>query len=102
MTPYERPTEELRQVRHTALLFAGDSYAFFTVQRKWLVQDGELREEQYWYRCDEDEAKVYPPAMAMVSAARPEDIVVVGRNVIPPTWVVKLKEEWRDLPIVSL
>lgn len=62
---YERATDELRQVKHLiarSLVYTGpegpryrDAYDT-TVQRKWLVQDGEQREEPYWYRCREDDA----------------------------------------------
>ena len=41
MTPYEQPTDELRQAQHRSMLWSGDWYTFFVVQRKWMVEDDE-------------------------------------------------------------
>lgn len=82
-TPYERPTDELRQVQHRSLLWSGDWYTFFVVQRKWLVQDGEPYESEY------------PVNMFL----GPRMHVQVGHQ--PSLWV-ETKEEWRNLPIVEV
>lgn len=39
MTPYERPTEELRQVLHRDNTFDHAQF-WYTAQRRWMVQDG--------------------------------------------------------------
>lgn len=108
MTPYERPTEELRQVEHGYKEWNRKVIQYLKVQRKWLVQDGEPRLEPYGYWCRENEVKVYPPAVITVEPGKPFPMITGscggggGAGIMGSEWVAKLKEEWRDLPVVSL
>lgn len=107
-TPYERPTDELRQVQHRSLLWDGDWYTFFVVQRKWLVQYGEPREVPYYQYLASDEAE-WPLPSAVCTVTLPMSGIwtalggctssTVSQSLTKS--VVKLKEEWRDLPVVE-
>lgn len=79
MTPYEQPTDELRQVQHRSMLWNGDWYTFFVVQRKWMVQDGSIVDAQH------TPGASFLPDHHNIGAER----------------YTKLREEWRDIPIVS-
>lgn len=82
---YEKPTDELRQVRHEVKHWTGRigaptgheiKYVYYTVQRKWLVQDG--------------------PAYVAEYAKNMFTDIQIGLNEYCPS-----KEEWRDLPTVG-
>lgn len=77
--PYERPTDELRQVRHA---ITHEGHCAYYVQRKWLVQDGELHGSHEFYTSGAWNAGM---------------VHLVGLN---REWVY-VKPVWRDLPIVT-
>lgn len=95
---YERPTDELRQVKHSCWNSVIGPWKYYTVQRKWLVQDGEKYEKE--------STGLFPvPAAneAVVGFSRLEKLDI-GHLRFPPRplrewyFFVKTKEEWRDLP----
>lgn len=77
---YERPTDDLRQVRHDCWHHVIGPWRYYTVQRRWEVQDG-----QVYYHDKEP--------LPIVFSTRPWHMT---KNV----WFY-LKDEWRDLPEVS-
>lgn len=85
MTSYERPTEELRQVRIDQYGFNSRSYAY-KVQRRWIVQDGPI------HRYDGD-----PFSQADYRAHRVHLFHNLGPN---PEWCL-VKSEWRYRPEVT-
>lgn len=82
---YERPTDELRQVRVEGDPFMGQpAIRHYRVQRKWLVQSGPR------YRADRPR--------------EPSDDCTAGWHPIEPNLgfeYTPVRAVWRDLPIVS-
>lgn len=82
---YEKPTDDLRQVRHEE--WAGDHLlVYFTVQRRWLVSVGEPYHSQTGPKNPEHiDITQLPPQRSLV-------------YYIPR--YTACREEWRDLPTV--
>lgn len=80
MIPYERPTEELRQVLHRDNTFDHAQF-WYTVQRRWMVQDGPVHESSETPLVHEWKAGLIHP-------------LVMGR------WI-RVKPVWKELPCVT-
>lgn len=120
MITYERQTDDLRQVKKPItqhLTFTTtegwvrqiDGYET-TVQRKWLIQDGEPFDAPYWQQLAPNEAEWPLSSGPCTITLTDEQQALMKQGVIVTSnvaWqatsksVVKLKEEWRDLPIVD-
>ena len=90
--PYEQATLEFRQVRHEVVSLVPDEkyyrsqqQVYYTVQQKWLVQNGEAYPVRWMTlpRCDTD---------VRVSEGATADSF---------PWYAPVRAEWRDLPEVS-
>lgn len=94
--PIERATDEFRQVKHELTERLPNQVGinnwsvhkvigyYYTVQRKWLVQDGEA----------------YPVPFTSLPERNTDILVSPGSDGYFP-WYAPVREEWRDLPTVT-
>lgn len=115
MKPYETPMDDLRQVMHEHLEpvevrpAMGKCSAHYenvsrrwvaSIQRKWRVQDGEPREEHYYYQPGANEA--WLPDLPAVVEGSMSCLASTSLTFVPSKGrVVRLRDEWRDLPIID-